>query len=291
LDLRVTLDKINPHQLSKPGALRRLLDIAPFVAQTTHALQILKKIAIHYEPALRQIKIIEARLRAGRMMLTKDNVELRLVYEQVEEQQLSIQKNAYLGELLMAELNKLLKRTDDPSKAARIRDALHDVSIRVVDLRTMEQAYAQFFVGIDMTRRNNTRLGQAVERTLTVATHVVMVGLAIQAALSRQQQIGQATERTRAFIGDMLAANAKAIKTHTQQIGEVYNNPVIALEKISQAHDDLLAAMDMAARIKQQGIESAQENIAKLSLISAQLKHKVDDLAEPGGSEPKSIEA
>jgi uncharacterized protein YaaN involved in tellurite resistance len=267
------------------------LDIAPFAAQTTHALQILKKIAIHYEPALRQIKTIEARLRAGRMMLTKDNVELRLVYEQVEGQQLSIQKNAYLGELLMAELNKLLKRTDDPGKAARIRDALHDVSTRVVDLRTMEQAYAQFFVGIDMTRRNNTRLGQAVERTLTVATHVVMVGLAIQAALSRQQQIGQATQRTRAFIGDMLAANAKAIKTHTQQIGEVYNNPVIALEKISQAHDDLLAAMDMAAKIKQQGIESAQENIGKLSLISAQLKHKVDDLAEPGGSEPKSIEA
>ncbi len=291
VDLRITLGQINPDQLSKPGTLRRLLGVAGFVGRTTPALQILQKIAIRYEPVTRQIEIIEAKLREGRMMLTKDNVELRYVYEQIEAQQFPLQKNAYLGELLMAELHKLLERTDEPLKAERVRNALHDVSVRVQDLRTMEQAYAQFFIGIDITRRNNTRLGQAVERTLTVATNVVMVGMVIQAALTRQKQISQATERTRAFIGDMLAANAKAIKRHTEEIGEVYNNPVIALEKISQAHDDLLVAMDMAARIKQEGIESARENIAKLSLMSAQMQQKVGGLPEPGEIESKSIEA
>jgi len=291
VDLRLTLGQINPDELRKPGTLRRLLGVVPFVGRTTPALQILQKIAIRYEPVSRQIEIVEAKLRQGRMMLTKDNVELRHVYEQVEAQQFPIQKNAYLGELLMVELRKLLERTDETLKGERIRNALHDVSMRVQDLRTMEQAYAQFFVGIDMTRQNNTRLGQAVERTLTVATNIVMVGLAIQAALSRQKQIAEATQRTRAFIGDMLAANAKAIKKHTEEIGEVYNNPVIALEKMSQAHDDLLSAMDAAASIKQEGIELARENIAKLSLMSAQMQQKVGDLPAPEKSEPVSIEA
>lgn len=188
VDLRVTLSQINPDELSKPGTLRRLLSIVPFVAQKAPAVQVLRKIAIRYEPVSRQIEIVEARLREGRMMLTKDNLELRHVYEQVEAQQLPIQKNAYLGELLMAELQKFLGRTGDSLKADRVRNTLNDVSIRVQDLRTMEQIYAQFFVGIDMTRQNNTRLSQAVERTLSVATNVVMVGLAVQAALSRQKQ-------------------------------------------------------------------------------------------------------
>ena len=103
-------------------------------------------------------------------MLTKDNVELRLLYEQVERQREPVQRNAYLGELLMVEMQSLINQTDVPLKADRIRNALFDVSSRTQDLRTMDEVYNQFFVSIDMTRQNNTRLGQAVERTLSVST-------------------------------------------------------------------------------------------------------------------------
>ena len=71
------------------------------------------------------------KLRAGRMTLTRDNVELRQVYEQVEEQRLSIQKNAYLGELLMEKLQVLIDEAEDPVRADRVRSALYDVSVRV----------------------------------------------------------------------------------------------------------------------------------------------------------------
>jgi len=33
----------------------------------------------------------------------------------------------------------------------------------------------------------------------------------------------------------MLAANAAAINRHTQEIGDIYNQPVVALDKITQA--------------------------------------------------------
>ena len=204
VNLRITLGQINPDELTKPGTVRRVLSVAPFISRLTPVLDVIEKIAIRYEPVSRQINMIESRLREGRMMLTKDNVELRQLYEQVEAQQFTIQKNAYLGELLMVELGRLLERTEDPLRVEKVRDALHDVSIRVQDLRTIEQVFTQFFVSIDMTRQNNNRLGQAVERTLTVATNVVMVGLAMQTALSRQKKIREVNERTREFIGDML---------------------------------------------------------------------------------------
>ena len=83
----------------------------------------------------------------------------------------------------------------------------------------------------------------------------------------RQKKVMEATQRTREFLGVLIAANAVAIRQHTEEIGELYNNPVIAMDKITQAHNDLMEAMDTADRLKQEGIDTARENIAKLSQL------------------------
>ena len=289
IDLRGALNQINPHEIRQVGFMSRLLSKLPFVGNP--ALKALERIAIRYEPVSKQVSIIETQLREGRTMLARDNVELRMLYEQVEAQQLPIQKNAYMGELVMDQLDELLKRTEDTLKLERVRNALHDVSMRVQDLRTMEAVHTQFFVSIEMTRQNNNRLGQSVERTLALGSNVVMVGLAIQSALTRQKRVLEATQRTQEFLGNVIVANAASIRQHTQEIGDVYNNPVIAIDKITQAHNDLMEAMDLADRLKQEGIDGARENIAKLSQLSADLQERSRGLREQRGAEPQSVEA
>jgi uncharacterized protein YaaN involved in tellurite resistance len=285
VDLRLALKQISPHEFGRPGALGRLFGGKPPILRT------LEKIAVRYEPVSRQVAIIETKLREGRALLARDNIELRKLYEQVEAQQLVIRKNIYLGELIMQELDRLIQQTADALRVERLRNVLYDVSVRVQDLRTMEAVHGQFFVSIEMTRQNNTRLGQAVERTLNLATNVITVGLAIQAALVRQEKIQEATLRTREFLGNVIVANAETIKRHTQEIGDLYNNPVIATEKLEQAHNELMQAMDTAERIKQQGIDSARANIARLGQLSADLQRRVSGLAETGEVELLSAEA
>jgi len=141
--------------------------------------------------------VIEIRLGEGRRLLARDNVELRKIYEQVEAQMLPVQKHAYLGELIMQELELALAGTTDPLKRERLQSVLHDVAMRVQDLRTMEQVFLQFFVSIDLTRQNNSRLAQSVERTLSLATNVVTVGLAIQTAMARQKRCWKQRKRPR----------------------------------------------------------------------------------------------
>ena len=155
----------------------------------------------------------------------------------------------------------------------------------------MEAVHGQFFVSIDMSRENNARLGQTVERTLTLANNVVTVGLAIQVALARQKRVLVATQETREFLGNVIVANAAAIKQHTEEIGDVYNNPVIAIDKISQAHNDLIEAMDTADRLKQEGIDTARENIAKLSQLSSDLQRRALGIREQPALVEQSIEA
>ena len=100
-ELRLALNQINPHELGREGVIRRAFRMIPFFGNFTPALRVLERIAIRYEPVSMQVRVIETRLRDGRAMLTRDNIELRKLYEQVENQQLPIQKNAYMGELAM----------------------------------------------------------------------------------------------------------------------------------------------------------------------------------------------
>ena len=290
-DLRVTLSRINPHEMTQPGIGQRFFGVLPFVkGRYDPVVRALSKIAIRYEPVSRQVAHIETSLRDGQTLVARDNVELRKLYEDVEAQQPPIQRNAYLGELLAQHLSQLLEQTVDPTKQDRIQGALHDVIRRVQDLRTMEEVHVQYFVSIEMSWQNNNRLGQAVERTLALAANVVTVGLAIQSALIRQKRVVEANARTREFLGDLVAANAGAIKQHTQEIGDLYNNPVVPMEKITQAHNDLIEALDVASRLRQEGIEAAQESIAELSRMSASLEQKVGGFLSKGESRPGSVE-
>ena len=101
----------------------------------------------------------------------------------------------------------------------------------------------------------------------------------------------EATQRTREFLGDVLVANAAAIKQHTDEIGNVYNNPVIAIDKITQAHNDLIEAMDTADRLKQEGIGTALKNIAELSRLSSELQERASGLRALPATAEQSVEA
>ena len=276
IDLRVALDKISPHVASK-SLWSRTVGALPGMRNNA-LVRALKKVALRYESASKQIVVIETNLTQGRTLLSRDNVELRRLYEDVETQQDAITRQIFIGELLLAELDQLAKETSEPMERERITSAVHDVAMRVQDLRAMQEVHTQYFVSIELSRANNTRLVQAVDRTLTMATNVVTVGLAIQSALARQRSVQEATQRTREFLGEMVAINAAAIKQQTEEIGNLYNEPVIAMDKLVQAHRDLLAALDEASTLRERGIQTARHNIDQLTNLTRELSEHVTGL-------------
>ena len=69
--------------------------------------------------------------------------------------------------------------------------------------------------------------------------------------------------------------------------GDAYNSPVIAIDKLAQAQNDLIEAIETAGRLREQGIDSAKENITKLSQMAEEMRQKAGALKEP----EKSVEA
>ena len=104
------------------------------------------------------------------------------------------------------------------------------------------------------------------------------VGLALQSALSNQRRVLDATRRTREFLGDLIVANAASIKQQVTEIGDVYRQPVLALEKLEQAHRDLEEAIEAASRLEAEGIQQARANIQRLEEMTQQLSQRSGEL-------------
>ena len=293
IELRHTMDEINPNVLSQPSGIAKWVGKAPGVGK------ILKRIAVKYESVQTQIDHIMNGLRHGKDKLLQDNAELEQLYEQVGQAQLGVQESAYIGELLWQKIEDKLPEATEPAERQKLQAMMHRVAMRVQDLRTMEQVNLQFFASIDMTIQNNDTLCEQVDRTVMVTQSLLTVGLAIQAALASQKQIATAVKSVQESTAAMLEANAAAIGRQTAEIGEMQNNPVIALESVKKAHNSLIEAMDKMEEIRAVGTEKARAGIAELNKMSAALEPKVEALqaahdlppAQLPGATPAELEA
>lgn len=272
IDLRHTMDEINPNVIGKPGGFSRLLGRTPGVGK------ILRRISAKYESVQTQIDSIMDGLRSGKDKLLQDNAELDQLYIEVQEAQNGIQKSAYMGEILSGKLEEQSLTLTDPNEKRKLNEMQHKVAMRVQDLRTMEQVNLQFFASIDMTVQNNDTLAEQIDRTVMVTQNLLTVGLAIQAALANQKQVADAVQQVQASTAAMLEANASAIGAQTAQIGQMQNNPVIALESVKNAYNSLVSAMDQMDEVKRIGTAKAKAGIEELNQMSAALQPKVEAL-------------
>ena len=287
IQLRHTMDEINPQVLSQPSGIAKWLGRAPGVGK------VLKRVAVKYESVQTQIDHIMHGLRHGKDKLLMDSAELEQLYDQVGVAQRGVQESAYVGELLWQKLEDAHADATEPVDRQRLQTMMHKVAMRVQDLRTMEQVNLQFFASIDMTLQNNDALCEQIDRTVMVTQSLLTVGLAIQAALASQKQIATAVKQVQDSTAAMLEANAAAIGQQTREIGEMQNNPVIALDRVRNAYNTLVGAMDEMDTIRSAGTEKARAGIAELARMSAALEPKVEALeaakALPAGDIPGGL--
>ena len=289
IELRHTMDEINPQVLGQPSGLSKILGRVPKVGK------VLKRIAVKYQSVQTQIDHIMNGLRHGKDKLLMDNAELEQLYEQVEQAQQGVQQSAYVGEMLWKALEDASVEVAEPAQRQKLQAMMHKVAMRVQDLRTMEQVNLQFFVSIDMTLQNNDALCDQIDRTVMVTQSLLTVGLAIQAALANQKQIATAVRQVQDSTAAMLEANAAAIGRQTAEIGEMQNNPVIALDRVKNAYETLVGAMDEMEKIRAAGTEKARSGIAELTRMSSALEPRAEALQAarqlPAGEIPGALAA
>ncbi|MDH5518033.1 MAG: toxic anion resistance protein [Gammaproteobacteria bacterium] len=265
LELRTAMDDLNPHSVSNawwfswmPKGIKRKA-ISRFIHK--------------YEPMQKHVNGILSGLRAGKDDLLETSIELENQYTEIEAAQKEIQAEIYIGELFFDEVEKMEATVDasDIQELQKLSSAKNKAARRIRDLRTMEQSAVQFFISIDQTISTNELLSEQIDSALTVGPMVMTNALRIQAALAKQDTVKKAVQGFQQGLGDMMAQNAAAVNKAAAEIGDMYNSPVIALEKLEEGFDQLMQAVNTANETMANSTLKAREASARLAEMTAEL--------------------
>lgn len=270
LELRTAMDDLNPHSLSNAWYFRWM----PKGIKRKAVSRFIHK----YEPMQKHVSQILDGLRAGKDDLLETSIDLEHQYDEIMEAQKQIQSDIYVGEDFITEIEKLESEIDatDTQEVTKLASVKNKAARRIRDLRTMEQAAVQFFISIDQTVQTNELLSEQIDSALTVGPMVMTNALRIQAALAKQDTVKKAVQSFQEGLGDMMAQNAAAVNQAAQEVGDMYNNPVIALEKMEEGFDQLMQAVQTANETMANSTLKAREASARL----ADMTEKLSPVAE-----------
>ncbi len=265
LALRSSMDELNPHSLSNswwfnwmPKGIKRKA-IARFVHR--------------YQPMQAHMNGIFDGLRNGKDELLEISIGLEEQYDEISAAKKEMEAEIYIGELFIQQVEEQEAVVDaDQQELQKLATVKNQAMRRIRDIRTMEQAAVQFFISIDQTVATNSLLGEQIDSALVVGPMVMSNALRIQAALAQQDSVRAAVESVQNAMGDMMAQNAAAVNQAAEKVGDMYNNPVIGLEKLEEGFDQLMKAVSTANETMATSTVKAREASDRLAAMTAQLE-------------------
>lgn len=268
-EMRVVMDEMNPGSLMNawwfswmPTSIKR---------------RAVRKFASTFHSNQSNMTAIFDHLRDGKDDLLQLSISLEAQYEQVLDAKREAEREIYIAELFLQKLEDFEKTVSsgDILETNKIASVKNQAMRRLRDLRTKEHAAVQFFVSIDQSIQNNSLLNEHIDSALSVGPMVLYNAVQIASALQQQKAIKDQVKSFQDGLGDMMAQNAANIKQSTIDIAEMYNNPVIALEKMQAGFNDLVEATDMAQKAMCESTAKARE----AADIQAQMTAELEPLA------------
>jgi len=268
LRLRKTLKEISPTEIEK-SFFRKI----PIIGD--RIMKVMETIAERYDSVSEVVRDIETKLKAAGQRTLQDNAELKVALEDIENRQRILQKHIYLGKIVVQKIDELISATSDLQRQGELREVLHNALTRVDALARVAELYAQLFVEIRLTRDTNNKLVRVINIAVQLGMNVVHNAMLLHSALQRQLEIMQALQQYKEFLETTMVSIAEMVKEHQGKVYGFLKEPIMAMDKIQQAHSALEEALKERDRFIQEGIESARTNIPKLEKMTGELMDRV----------------
>jgi uncharacterized protein YaaN involved in tellurite resistance len=275
-DMVSTLRGFAPGELSlnrKPGLLTRLLGRARPLAR---ALQ-------QYEQVRTQIDGISNRLDAHTSTLMKDVGMLDRLFDRTLEHFRRLEVYIAAGAERLRRLDtetlptlaKEVERSKDMVKAqelADLRARRDDLERRIHDLKLTRQVTMQTLPSIRLVQQNDSALVAKIESTIANTIPLWRQQLAIAVTIARSAEAGETLKKATDLTNELLTANADALRTSTAAIRTQVERGVVDIAAVKQANDSLIATIDDALRIADEGKRQRTEAERQLVACENELK-------------------
>jgi uncharacterized protein YaaN involved in tellurite resistance len=261
LDLRVTVEKLDPSKQGDLFAPRKLLGLIPLGSKIVAYFD-------GYRSAQSHLNAIIETLYHSKDELTKDNAAIETEKQRLWALMQRLEQYVYLGKKIDAALTERLTQLDasDPQRAKILReDVLFYARQKVVDLLTQMAVSVQGYLALDMIKKNNVELIKGVDRATTTTVSALRTAVMVAQALANERLVLDQIKALNTTTGNLIESTAQMLK---QQTGEVYqqaSSATIDIAQLQRAFDSIYATMDAVADYKTKALSSMQQTVDALS--------------------------
>jgi uncharacterized protein YaaN involved in tellurite resistance len=187
-----------------------------------------------------------------------------------------------------------LQREADASKDMLKAQALSDLRAkrdslerRVHDLKLTRQVTMQSLPSIRIVQQSDSALVAKIESTIANTIPLWRQQLAIAVTIARSAEAGETLKKATDLTNELLTANADALRGSTQAIRTQVERGIVDIGAVKHANDALIATIDDALRIAEEGKRQRVDAEKQLAACEAELKQAiVAARARAGGARP-----
>jgi uncharacterized protein YaaN involved in tellurite resistance len=261
VDLRNTVEKLDPSRQGDLFAPRKLLGLIPFGNRLVQYFD-------QYQSSQTHINAIVEALRHGKDELLRDNAAIEQEKVNLWTLMERLEKYIYLGKNLDAALDAKARSLDaaDPQKARLVREELlFYTRQKVTDLLTQMAVNIQGYLALDLLRKNNFELIKGVDRATTTTVAALRTAVMVAQALINQKLVLDQISALNTTTGNMIETTSEMLKKQTGQIHEQAASGTIEVDKLRRAFENVYQTMDAIATFKSRSLESMQKTVDALS--------------------------
>jgi uncharacterized protein YaaN involved in tellurite resistance len=265
------LAELDPRK--KPGLLARLFRRARPIARMLQ----------QYEQVRGQVDAISNRLDSHTGMLMKDIGMLDRLYEKTLEFFHRLEVYIAAGEERLRGLDqetipalaKEVEASGDVLRAQQLGDLRarrDDLERRVHDLKLTRQVTIQSLPSIRLVQQNDKALVGKISSTMANTIPLWRQQLAMSLTIARSAEAGETLQKAADLTNELLTSNAETLRSSTQTIRTQVERGVVDIAAVKQANDALIATIDDALRIADDGKRQRVEAEKQLVACEAELK-------------------
>ena len=260
----------------KPGLLKRMFRSARPIA----------KVLQQYEHVRSQVDAISNRLDAHTSTLMKDIGVLDRLFDKTLDYFARLEVYIAAGEERLRQLDTqtlpALAKEAEPSgdmlkaqQFADLRAKRDDLERRVHDLKLTRQVTMQSLPSIRIVQQNDKALVAKIASTMANTIPLWRQQLALALTIARSAEAGETLQRATDLTNQLLTANADTLRSSTQAIRTQVERGVVDIAAVKHANDALIATIDDALRIADEGKRQRVEAEKQLAACEAELKQTI----------------
>ena len=211
-------------------------------------------------------------LRGGKEALLLKMIELESQYQSLMATYGQVERDMAIAYVTQEKLDAMDISDADMQTKQKYEKAQNKVARKLRDLATIKTAIFQFFISIDQTFNVQEQLSQSIDSLLQVGPVVLNNAIMINSAITQQQQIAKQVERTQGALSEAMLENAKLVEDNAETVADLYNNPVLAMDKLEESYTRLENAVNKTREAQRNATVASREMTTKLESMNDKFK-------------------